>query len=87
MEISDKLFENCLPEEFGDAWYSVYDFLLFTSYSREFRGSKYIMVFINLGLLSQQYYQKSVITELCVHVSVLDILKHMPLKSLSSVGL
>lgn len=26
MEISDKLFENYLPEEFGDAWYSVYYF-------------------------------------------------------------
>lgn len=26
MEISDKLFENYLPEKFGDAWYSVYYF-------------------------------------------------------------
>lgn len=49
-------------------------------------GLSTYMFFINLGLFSQQYYQKSVSTELCVHVSVLDILKHMPLKSLP-VGL
>lgn len=30
------------------------------------------MFFINLGLFSPQYYQKSVITKLCVHFSLSD---------------